>query len=230
MLLTHALRAANKIKTIADSEKTYFNSDYPDPATTQHSFLGANIGDPQSDRMLLIVFYGYTTGSTIPTVSSVTVNGASATSVVTASDANNGGTINNTRIAIYRYSLATGTTADILVNYSSAPLYTYLSVYAVYGLNSTTPVSTATSTNTTSFSLSANVQAGGFTLAGFSPLVGAGSVSSTSNLTLATNNDNTVFTAYNFPQSTVSPQTHTITLTGLNTTDNQLASCLASFR
>ena len=94
------------------------------------------------------------------TISSVTVGGITATSVIQIS--NNNGTFFQ-RSAIYVAVVPTGTTADIVVTWSAGQLCTGIATWAAYDLRRGVADTTATSTASTG-TASISVPGGGFAI------------------------------------------------------------------
>lgn len=148
------------------------------------------IGAAAADRLVFIVLGWFDLGAAIqanPT--SVTIGGITATQAVVS---NTGGVFTP---ALYEYwaAVPTGTTANVVVNFSAnadTSDYIGVSVYRVVGANTSTPVSATATTNTTSptqaVSTSITVPANGALICGGSGLTASGSVSWT-NATLDTN-------------------------------------------
>lgn len=132
---------------VGGSAKPYFtyNGSYSDDTDgTTFTLASASLGIEAVDRVVAVVIScgsGYSN-----TISSVTINGVSAT--ILSNDAEN----SDVRIA---YAVvASGTSGDVVVTYSVSPFVNdcYISVYSMYGLNSSTPETTGENDGTTSTS------------------------------------------------------------------------------
>jgi hypothetical protein len=223
MLLSHALRIKSQ-KSINDSYLVSSNNDN-ELAVTSYTFSSQSLGDPASNRsMILVVRCMRANTTTLPVINSVTVAGSSATEVVSATDTWTNLTLSRSgRVSIYALSLPSGTSGDVAFTFAANIEDISFVMFAVYNLNSLTAVGTATSSNTTSPSLNANVQADGFTLAGSITAINSGT-----NLTVSSNSR----AAYDFPTATASPKTYALSVTGTTTggTGEPIAACLASFK
>lgn len=105
-----------------------------------YTFSSQSIGTAATGRQIVIGVAG-SRGGTV-SVTSVTVGGNAATQLCT--DEGSGGGANQ-RTALYIIQVDTGTTADIVVTYSTTCARSGIGVWAVYDLQSSTPVATATS-------------------------------------------------------------------------------------
>lgn len=121
---------------------------------SSYTFSSQSIGTAATGRRVVVGVSG-SRGGTIG-VSSVTVGGNSATQLCTVEGTGGGA---NQRTALYIITVNTGTTADIVVTFDATASRAGIGVWAVYDLQSSTPVATATSTTVdpyTSGSLSHN--------------------------------------------------------------------------
>jgi len=123
------------------------------------TFAETNIGTASPARFV-VVGVGVR-DSDADTVSSVTIAGASATLLANLQTA--AGAENNIA-ALYGAVVPSGATADIVVTLSGSIAMIGVGVWAVYGLASTTPVTTATSAANPA-SLNVNVQPGDIVIA-----------------------------------------------------------------
>lgn len=112
--------------------------------TNSPSFSSFSLGTAAVDRYLVVCISSRKTGTAGSSVSTVTVDGAGLSSV----RQNTNIATNLNLAAIYGGIIATGTSATIQVNYSTAGtmLRTGIDVYALYGLESTTAFDSDTST------------------------------------------------------------------------------------
>lgn len=107
---------------------------------TSYTFTAAGVGTAGSNRTLIIaVANANLSGSSTPSISDLTVNGASAGSPIYQRAA---GT-NAVFVTFYAYQLTSGTTADIVATFSETATRCGIAVYAVYDLQSTTPKDSA---------------------------------------------------------------------------------------
>lgn len=132
--------APSKITSIS------YRNTYPGTTTTSHSYSGCDLGAEESTRIIVV---GTTAQSaSAPTISSFVIAGVSATEIVTTTNA--GG-----RTSIYAAKVSTGTTGTISYT-TSANTQSIISVHAIYGFESVTPVLTDSGINA-SIDLSNNV-------------------------------------------------------------------------
>ena len=122
MILSHALRAslANAAST---KTLTYVGSDNRTAGSTIYTFTAEPIGTATSDRVIVVGAMLNAGGAR--TVSSITLGGNAMTSIVGTSSASN--------CALFRISVATGTTADIVVTGSGASSGCFIVVYSLTG-------------------------------------------------------------------------------------------------
>jgi hypothetical protein len=104
--------------------------------TNSPNFGSFSLGTAAVDRYIVVCSTGRKSGTAVTTVSSVTVGGAGLSVVRQQSNV----ATNINHAAIYGGIIATGTSATIVVNYTTAGtmLRTGIDVYALYGLESTT--------------------------------------------------------------------------------------------
>lgn len=107
---------------------------------SSYTFSAVSLGTAATGRRIVVGVSG-SKGGTV-SVSSVTVGGNSATQLCT--DEGSGGGANQ-RTALYIITVDSGTSADIVVTYSGTCARSGIGVWAVYDLQSSTPVATATS-------------------------------------------------------------------------------------
>lgn len=131
--------------------------------TSTYTFSGASIGTAASDRIVVVA--AWVRAASTVSISSLTIGGVSATAIVTAEGT---GTASN-RLSIYALNVTSGTTADIVVNCSTAGVRAGIGVWRFSGQStpSTTAHATATDTTASSNALSAtiNIPAGGTVIA-----------------------------------------------------------------
>lgn len=123
---------------------TYNTRSIDGSTSTAHTFTNLNIGAADPTRFVVIGVAMRTGGA----ISSLTIGGNAATALVTS-----GG--NAIGSHFYGLSVSTGTTATVVVNHGTNSTC-LVSSYSLYNLASTTPVSTALSSNVTPADLSSN--------------------------------------------------------------------------
>ncbi len=133
MLSRKLLRNTTPVKSIS-----YVTTVQDSTTTTTHTFTATSIGTASSSRKIVLVI-GQVASTTGQTVNAATIGGVSATEAVESS----GGL----GLAIYHLDVSSGTTADIVVT-TSNNVCVAVSVFALYNLNSTSVVTTATGTTT----------------------------------------------------------------------------------
>ena len=148
------------------------------------TFTGMSIGTASADRFVIVgVFAPSTSTDDSDAISGVTIGGITATRLAQATT-NPGTGEENHQIAFYGATVATGTTASIVVSTNSARASMSIGVWAATGLQSNTPTDTASDVTVATNALSANidVQAGGFIL-GISMTQNGGETCTWTNLT-----------------------------------------------
>lgn len=125
---------------------------------TTYTFSAQAIGAASADR-IVIVACGAVNVSSGTTLSSATIGGISAT--ILKQQTNNAASV-DTIFAIIAASVTSGTTADIVLNYSAGQLRAGVSTYSMTG-GSITPYATYANTNGTDAvpDITINVPAGG---------------------------------------------------------------------
>lgn len=125
-------------------------------ANTIYTYTAHAVGTADPNRTTLVMVYG--DDATVFGVSTVTVNGDSATEVV---DQEGAGSLVD--VAIYVLANPVGTAEDIVVTWSEAIARSSVCVYSVLNLISLTPVATTTDFETSSAqgTLSISTTAGG---------------------------------------------------------------------
>lgn len=127
---------------------------------TTYTFSSAALGTAAANRKVVVAACSMVTART---VSSMTINGISA-SEISGTYAATASTVNN--ISMWQADVPTGTTGDIVVTWSGAQNRCGIGVWAVYGAAATAH---ATATDTTSpWSQSVAVPAGGILIAAVS--------------------------------------------------------------
>lgn len=117
-------------------------------ANTTYTFTSKSVGAANGTREVYVCIWLFSGVSA--TVSSVTIGGVGATSVTSSFAASNVGCL------IYKAPLASGTTATVVVNFSTTIAACAISVYRVINHN-TTPHATATDNTLSSNALSASL-------------------------------------------------------------------------
>jgi hypothetical protein len=118
----------------ASENLIYNGATYPiNGSGTSLSVTNVNIGPESSDRMVVIMIA--ITGSTSPSITSMTIGGVTATQAT--------GNVNGSvrRNGLYYANVPTGTTATVVVNYLSNNIGGLIASSSVYGLSSYIPYS-----------------------------------------------------------------------------------------
>lgn len=126
---------------------------------TTYTFSSQNLGTAASDRYI-VVAVGWRKSGSAPSLSSVSVGGVSATSVVNYKS----GTTTATGAAIFIAAVPTGTSGDVVITFSADSASCGIALYRVTGLTDTTPIETATS-NANPRAVTLNGVEGGFIIA-----------------------------------------------------------------
>lgn len=110
--------------------------------TNAYTFSGKSFGTASSDRYIIVGIQGgiNTTGG--QTISSVTIGGVTATLVVQLQTSITNVSV---RSALFIAAVPTGTTGDVVVTWAGTMLHCGIGIFAVTGLQSSTPTATATS-------------------------------------------------------------------------------------
>lgn len=126
---------------------------------TTYTFSAQAIGTAAADRYVIV---GISYGNNSATVSSVTIGGVSATSIVVAAGTAGGwGTIG---AAIFIANVPTGTTADVVVTLSAGQNRCGIGVWSATGMSGTT-ASATNSSSASPGSASITIPTGGFGIA-----------------------------------------------------------------
>jgi hypothetical protein len=127
----------------ASASVTYITHLEDTSNATTYTFSGADIGAEAADRIVVVGVGTETTGGTA-TVSSVTIGGDAASVAV-----ENGG-FNRTFAGLYYLEVPTGTTADIVVSFSTASEQRcVIGIWNINGASSATPYDTDIASNNT---------------------------------------------------------------------------------
>lgn len=144
-MLSHMLRAAAKTPSVS-----YRNLYSSTANNASYTFTSCDIGTANASRLIVVQVHGAAPIGTIA-VSSLTIAGTGAT-----------GYQNTARIyptSLWALSVPTGTTANIVVQFSGSSNNCLIAVYALYDLNSSTPIDTQANTATGSNVVSTTVSA-----------------------------------------------------------------------
>lgn len=133
---------------------------FPGVDTTTFTFTSKAIGTADPTRLVIV---GLSYIDTAARTATVTVGGTSATEIAACANRTTSGGSTEVEVRFFAVSVATGTTANIVVTISGAGARgCYIGVWAAYDLLSTTAVATSTSTSgTSSISLNLNVSDSG---------------------------------------------------------------------
>lgn len=144
--------------TAAVATVSFTDNEAQESVLSTFTFSNKSIGAAAGGRHVLVAISGRS-GSTSTDITSVTIGGVTATSVIRIFNAGSGSGENVT--AIYMAPLLTGTTASIVVTFNVAFARASVSVYRVVGLTSATATATGSSTASNP-TASLNISAGGF--------------------------------------------------------------------
>lgn len=111
--------------------------------SNSYTFSTQSIGTAATGR-IIVVTVGNISLSAARTISSLTIGGNSASSVISVSDGP-GTDSGYSHAAIYALQVDSGTTADIIVTLSGTALRCAIGVFAIYDANSATATDTASS-------------------------------------------------------------------------------------
>jgi len=156
MILSHALRAVSKGGATVD----YVTSTNSTSDLSTYTFSGVSLGSTGSNRQI-IVGISASVGTAGRTISSVTVAGVSATSLVFL----NSGFGDSRISSIWIANVPTGTSGDIVVTFSASMGRCGITVYAGRNLTSNTPQATNTSGTSSPLTLSLTGTTAGFIVA-----------------------------------------------------------------
>lgn len=152
-MLTKFLRAAS-IKPSGSVSVSYIGSASSGTTATSYTFNSTSIGVAASNRIVAVVVSA--TGGTGGGVSSVTINGTTATLV-------NSTGIGFTSIGVAYLSVPTGTTANIIVNLNNSQSRCAIDVYRLIGASTTLAANSVTTytTSVTAATATATIPTGG---------------------------------------------------------------------
>ncbi len=119
-------------QSISPFEFSYLQTDSSTTDTDSFTFSSQPIGDANDDRYVIVAIASRKAGAAA-TISSVTVGGISASEVIQHTT-----TVTNTDVAgIFIAKVPTGTTADVVVNFSTAMLRCGIALYRIVGISGT---------------------------------------------------------------------------------------------
>lgn len=150
--------SSNHVGTTNVATVAFTDNEAQESPLSTFTFPDMAIGAVAGGRHVLVAISGRS-GNTSTNITSVTIGGITATSVIRAFRGGSGSGENLT--AIYIAPVPTGTTATIVVNFNVAFARASVSVYRVVGLMSATATATGNSTATNP-TASLNISAGGF--------------------------------------------------------------------
>lgn len=154
-MLSHFLRAVSKGKATVD----YVTTTNSGSGLTTYTFTSVSLGAEGGNRQI-IVGISSSVGTSGRTVSSVTVAGVSATSLVFRDSGGGSSRIS----ALWIANVPTGATGNIVVTFSGSMARAGITVYAGRNLTSNTPQATNNDANTTGAALTLSLTG---TTAGF---------------------------------------------------------------
>lgn len=119
-----------------------------------HTYTAANLGTAQSNRSIVVAIQIEANGG-LGTISSVVINGVTATSIVQITVG-----APNERAALFAADVPSGATGDISITNSLALFASTITVYACYGM-SITPTDTGTDNDSNPATFALDIAAGG---------------------------------------------------------------------
>lgn len=147
-------------------ELTYIGTTESSTDTTSYTFTNSAIGAADATRYVVVVASAGQTANNFGSIPSITIGGSAATPHAGAA-APAGVTKNHTSVAIAGRAVASGTTATIVVSFSSAQLGCAVSVYRIVNAVSNTPFDTASNiAAATSVSTTIDIPLGGCLIVG----------------------------------------------------------------
>lgn len=185
------------------------------------TFLTQAVGTAASNRYIAVIV---TSRVSTDTLDSVTVGGAATTLVLNVQ----GGAQACAGIAITNAPFTSGTTATVEVTFSTGTTACGIGVYAIYGIESTTPTDTASTTANNS-AQSLDILDGGVAIGGMCQ----GSATATCTITNLTEDYDEAVEAGSSSQaggSTTSTFNQTLSITFNNSVGTPCAAVMASFR
>lgn len=138
---------------LGKQDSAYITTVASGTSALEHTYTNVDIGKPDSSRIVVVVTQHY---SVSPATTGITVGG----SAMTLAKQNLSSTALG-EVSIWYLAYPTGTTADIVVTKGGSNSVNITSVYALYGMTSSTPDVTSESDADPAV-LSANITAGSF--------------------------------------------------------------------
>ena len=182
---------------------------------TSYTFSALSLGDADTDRSIYIAVIGGGPEAGVPPISGLSVSGVSADLVTT--NRIQGASSYSVQTDIWRASLPTGATGDVVVSFSGGNKYgVTVSVYRVLGASNTLFDSAADQvTSSADINLSVNTPADGAVIACAISQNSTGPVFSgvTSDITADVYTNEWSFAGSTFPTTILSPQTITFSAT-----------------
>jgi hypothetical protein len=211
-MLSHFLRAEVG-NAISSKDLNYIGAVNNTGSATTYTFTAANIGTATSDRVVVV---GVMLNSSVSrTVSSVTLGGNAMTSIVGTNSASN--------TALFRISVASGTTADIVVTGSGGANGCYVVVYSLTGWGTVTTYDSSSAASTSAATISATINtASGGAVIGIQNRFNTGSVTTsgftTQNVNTTFDGTQRIYAGNTFPTTSATGTTYSVT--GTATTDS----------
>lgn len=155
-------------KLLAQSEATKVTREFcgntgSTANASSYTFTNHSIGTAAADRYVVVCVFASNSGNGTFSIDSVTVGGASTTSLLHISGTSSNGNI--VGMFITNSPVTSGTTASIVCTMNAAVIHCSVGVYAVYGLTSTTPNDTISISNSADPSSTIDQQNGGVVIA-----------------------------------------------------------------
>lgn len=210
-MLSHFLRAEVGNNTLVKS-LDYIGAVSNTTGATTYTFTAANIGTATSDRVIVVGVM--LNSSTNRTVSSVTLGGNAMTSIVGTNSASN--------TALFRISVASGTTADIVVTGSGASNGCYVVVYSLTGWGTVTTYNSNSATGSSATISTTIDTASGGAVIGIQNRFNTGSVTTsgftTQNVNTTFDGTQRIYAGNTFPTTSATGTTYSVT--GSSATDS----------
>jgi hypothetical protein len=210
-MLSHFLRAEVG-NVISSKDLNYIGAVSNTTGATTYTFTAANIGTATSDRVIVVGVM--LNSSTNRTVSSVTLGGNAMTSIVGTNSASN--------TALFRISVASGTTADIVVTGSGASNGCYVVIYSLTGWGTVTTYNSNSATGSSATISTTIDTASGGAVIGIQNRFNTGSVTTagftTQNVNTTFDGTQRIYAGNTFPTTSATGTTYSVT--GTATTDS----------
>ena len=110
------------------------DTDFSTTDLTTYTFSAQTLGEAHATRKIIVAIAGVS-GATSRTISSVTVDGVTATAVITRI---NSGNSRNGHASIYIADVPSNTTGDVVVTWSGSMLNTMIGLYSAINFSSST--------------------------------------------------------------------------------------------